>query len=164
VKDCVNSEQWDLSLSNQMFKPKTNLPLSIFLQPGACVMHLNNSLINQGICNGMIGVITDPQDECVQIVFSVKRSIVDVKLWKHPIFWTHGSSCHRIQFPWHLWWIRMSFWSIRGWPTFLPQILTCFPGCADCDVCACVSFYFCFLIITVFIFFYFLLYLISSID
>jgi hypothetical protein len=74
VKDFVNSEQWDPSYFNHMFKSKTNL----HLQPDARVMHLNNSLMVHGICNGTIGVITDvdPQEECVRIAFSVKGSIV----------------------------------------------------------------------------------------
>src|SRR3954470_9964487 len=49
AKDFVNSEQWDPSSSNNMFKPKTNLPLSIRIQPGARVMYLNNFLISYGI-------------------------------------------------------------------------------------------------------------------
>ena len=57
--DFINSDQWDPSLSNHMFKPKTNLPLSVRLQPGARIMFLNNSLIAQGICNGTVGVVLD---------------------------------------------------------------------------------------------------------
>ena len=54
--DFVNSEQWYPSLSHHMFKPKTNLPPLVRLQPGARVMYLNNSLIDQGICNGLTGL------------------------------------------------------------------------------------------------------------
>ncbi|CAB5345229.1 unnamed protein product [Rhizophagus irregularis] len=36
--DVVNSVQWDPSSSEFMFKPKTNLPLSVRLQPGARVI------------------------------------------------------------------------------------------------------------------------------
>src|SRR6185437_1195243 len=49
--DFTNSEQWDPSLSNNMFRQKTNLHSSVHLQPGARVMYLNNSLITHGICN-----------------------------------------------------------------------------------------------------------------
>ncbi|GBB85845.1 hypothetical protein RclHR1_01230008 [Rhizophagus clarus] len=76
-KDFVNSVQWDLSASNNMFKPKTNLPLSVRLQPGARVMFLNNSFIEHGICN--------PSDECARIAFSVRSSIVDIDVYKKPI-------------------------------------------------------------------------------
>src|ERR1044072_1266607 len=42
--DIVDSIQWNTSLSNQSFKSRTNLPPSVHLQPGACIMYLNNSL------------------------------------------------------------------------------------------------------------------------
>ena len=42
-----------------MFKLKTNLPPIVQLQPDARIMYLNNSLIEQGICNGTIGIITN---------------------------------------------------------------------------------------------------------
>ncbi|GBB87315.1 hypothetical protein RclHR1_13740010 [Rhizophagus clarus] len=35
------------------------MPPIVRLQQGACVMYLNNSLSEDGICNGIIGVITD---------------------------------------------------------------------------------------------------------
>jgi ATP-dependent exoDNAse (exonuclease V) alpha subunit len=66
-------------------------------------MHLNNSLIAQGICNGTIGVITDvdPQDECARVAFSVKGSIlVDVDIYKLThYFELNGSNCRRTPFP-----------------------------------------------------------------
>jgi len=40
------------------FKSQTNLPASVRLQQGVRVMFLNNSFIDEGICNGTIGVIT----------------------------------------------------------------------------------------------------------
>jgi len=55
----VNSVQWNLASSEQMFKSKTNLPSSVRLQPGARVMFLNNSLMDEGMCNSTMGVITD---------------------------------------------------------------------------------------------------------
>jgi len=70
ASDFVSSADWDPSLSNKMFKPKTNLPSSVRLQPGVRVMYLNNSLIDQGICNGTVGVITDVdvQHRCVGLL------------------------------------------------------------------------------------------------
>ena len=65
--DIIDSIQWNTFLSNQSFKSRTNLPPSVRLQPGACIMYLNNSLIEQGICNGTVGIITDvnPTEESV---------------------------------------------------------------------------------------------------
>ena len=53
------------------FKTKTNLPTTVRLQQGARVMFLNNSLINEGICNGTIGIITDVDKSIpsVQVAF-----------------------------------------------------------------------------------------------
>jgi ATP-dependent exoDNAse (exonuclease V) alpha subunit len=102
AKDFVNSEQWDPLSSNNMFKPKTNLPLSARIQPGAHVMYLNNSLISHGICNGTIGVITDvnPSDEYVRIAFSVRGSIIDIDIHKQThYFKVNGINCSRTQFP-----------------------------------------------------------------
>jgi len=100
--DFVNSEQWAPSLSNQMFKPKTNLPECVRLQPGARVMYLNNSLITHGICNGTIGVViyVNPLDEYVRVAFSVRSSIIDIDVYKQThYFEVHGNNCHRTQFP-----------------------------------------------------------------
>src|SRR5262249_52603775 len=100
--DFINSDQWHPSLSNQMFKSKTNLLPSVRLQPGARVMYLNNSLIAQGICNGTIGVVTDvnPQDQCVRVAFSIRGSIIDIDIYKQThYFEINGSNCRRTQFP-----------------------------------------------------------------
>ena len=66
----------------KIFKAKTNLSLSVCLQPGARVMYLNNSLIDQDIYNGTVGVITDVDvpNECVRIAFSVRGSIIDIDI------------------------------------------------------------------------------------
>ena len=37
------------------------------LQPGAQVMHLNNDMINQGVCNGTIGIVKKIIQEMDQI-------------------------------------------------------------------------------------------------
>ncbi|CAG8725741.1 9760_t:CDS:2, partial [Rhizophagus irregularis] len=74
ASDFVNSIPYDRSFCDKMFKPKTNLPSYIRIQPGARVMYLNNSLIEHGICNGTMGVITDvnPSEQIVRIAFSVR--------------------------------------------------------------------------------------------
>jgi len=60
------------------FKLKTNMPSTVRLQQDARVMYLNNSLINDGICNGTIGVITDinKQQPSVQVAFCVHGAII----------------------------------------------------------------------------------------
>jgi len=59
VTDFVNSQQWNNQETNKMFKPKINLSSYLHLQQGARVIYLNNSLIEQGICNGTISIITN---------------------------------------------------------------------------------------------------------
>ncbi|GET00458.1 AAA family ATPase [Rhizophagus clarus] len=100
--DFVNSTQWDPSSSNNMFKPKTNLPLSVRLQPGARVMYLNNSLISHGICNGTIGVVTNvnPTEGYARIAFSVRGSIIDIDIYRQTHYFNiNGTNCSRTQFP-----------------------------------------------------------------
>ena len=100
--DFMNSVQQDPSFSDHMFKPKTNLPLSVRLQPGARVMYLNNFLISYSICNGTIDVVTDINhlDGCVQVAFSTKESIIDIDVYKHThYFKINGANSHRMQFP-----------------------------------------------------------------
>ena len=67
-----------------MFKSKTNLPSSVHLQPGARVMFLNNSLIDDGIVNGTMGVITDVNlvEESAQVAFSIRGSLIDIDICK----------------------------------------------------------------------------------
>ena len=102
ASDFVGSADWDPSLSNKMFKPKTNLLSNVRLQPGARVMYLNNSLIDQGICNGTVGVITDVdvQHRCVRVAFSVRGSLVDADIYKVIHYFSiNGNHCSRSQFP-----------------------------------------------------------------
>ena len=56
---------------------KTNLPLTVRIQQGSRVMFLNNSLIENGICNRTIGVITDfdKDSRSVQMAFCVQNAI-----------------------------------------------------------------------------------------
>src|SRR3990170_7453260 len=88
--------------SERIFKNKTNLPSSVRLQPGARVMYLNNSLIEQGICNGTIGIITDIDltNQSVRVAFSIRGSIIDTTIYKQThYFELYGTNCHRTQFP-----------------------------------------------------------------
>src|SRR6266542_1744165 len=100
--DFIDSVQWNPSLSEPTFKTKTNLPTSVRLQPGARIMFLNNSLIEQGICNGTTGIITDLdlENQFVRIAFSVRGSIIDINIYKQTqYFQLYGNNCHRTQFP-----------------------------------------------------------------
>ncbi len=85
-----------------MLKPKTNLPSCLCLQQGARVIYLNNSLIEQGICNGTIGIITNINylEQYVRVAFSIKGSIIDIDIYKQThYFELNGFNCHRTQFP-----------------------------------------------------------------
>ena len=100
--DIVDSIQWNTSLSNQSFKSRTNLPPSVYLQPGARIMYLNNSLIEQGICNGTVGIITDVNltEESVRVAFSIRGSIIDINIYKQThYFKLNENNYQRTQFP-----------------------------------------------------------------
>jgi len=84
------------------FKLKTNMPPTVRLQQGARVMYLNNSLINDGICNGTIGVITDvnKQQPSVQVAFCIHGAIVQKWIIRETAyFYSNGQQASRTQFP-----------------------------------------------------------------
>ena len=84
-----------------MFKLKTNLPSCVCLQQRAQVMYLNNSFIEQGICNGTIGIITDINhlEQYTWVAFSVKGSIIDIDIHKQTYYFKiNGSNCYHTQF------------------------------------------------------------------
>ena len=65
-------------------------------------MYLNNSLIDEGICNGTVGVVTDVNvsEQCCRVAFSVRGRIVDLDVYKQTHhFNINGSNCYRTQFP-----------------------------------------------------------------
>ncbi|CAG8562638.1 14744_t:CDS:2 [Acaulospora morrowiae] len=83
---------------------KTNLfwSLRVRLQQGARVMYLKNDIMEQNVCNGTIGVITDINISCfeVRIAFSVIGGIVDVGIKRHfDTFIVNGKPSSRYQFP-----------------------------------------------------------------
>ena len=72
------------------------------LQQGARVMYLRNNLIDQNICNGTVGVVTDINLENLEIrvAFSVVGGIVDIGIKKETItFLIDGKPASRCQFP-----------------------------------------------------------------
>lgn len=103
--DFQNGIQCSSAHSQSDFKSKTNLPTSLHLQQGARVMFLNNSFINEGICNGTIGVVTDIQDldtplVTVHVAFCVHGAIVHKPVTKQTAyFYAAGHRASRTQFP-----------------------------------------------------------------
>lgn len=65
--DKINGEDWNADSSQYIFKKYTNLPVEVRLQPGARVMFLNNDMINDGICNGTIGIVTNVDRQTMQV-------------------------------------------------------------------------------------------------
>jgi|SRR6185312_7955196 len=76
--DFLNGIKQNSETTQSLFKLKTNLPLTIRIQQESRVMFLNNSLIEKGICNGTIGVITDfdKDSHSDQVAFCVQNAIV----------------------------------------------------------------------------------------
>ena len=100
--DFINGHQYDPNDSQKLFKRKTNLPIHLRLQQGARVMYLKNDLIEQGICNGTVGIITDvnPSTLEIRIAFSIKGGIVDITIKKETATFTiDGKPSSRCQFP-----------------------------------------------------------------
>ena len=95
----VNSAQWDPASSERIFKSRTNLSSSVRLQPGTRVMFLNNSLIEEGICNDTMGVITDvnPKEESARVASSIRGSLIDANIPHY--FEINGNNCYQSQFP-----------------------------------------------------------------
>ena len=65
-------------------------------------MYLKNDLINQDICNGTIGIVTDVNLETlkVRIAFSIRGGIVDIEIKRETVtFIIDGKPSSRCQFP-----------------------------------------------------------------
>ncbi|GBC10072.1 hypothetical protein RclHR1_09310007 [Rhizophagus clarus] len=76
--------------------------LEVRLQQGARVMYLNNSLSEDGICNGTIGVITDlnKQHPSVQVAFCTHGAIIQKWITRETVyFYLGGQHASRTQFP-----------------------------------------------------------------
>ena len=100
--DFIDGQQYNPDESQKLFKNKTNLPSHLHLQQGAHVMYLKNNLIEQKICNGTVGVITDIKLESLQVrvAFSVIGGIVDIEIKKETTtFIIDGKPSSRSQFP-----------------------------------------------------------------
>jgi len=100
--DFINGVQQNPETVQSVFKLKTNLPPSVRIQQGSRVMYLNNSLIEKGICNGTIGIVTDfdKDTQSVQVAFCVQSTIVHCWVPKHTsYFYASGQKASRTQFP-----------------------------------------------------------------
>jgi hypothetical protein len=100
--DFINGQQYNPDDSQKLFKNKTNLPSHLRLQQGVRVMYLKNNLIEQNICNGTIGIVTDINLESlkVRIAFSVMGGIIDIEIKKETTtFIIDGKPSSRCQFP-----------------------------------------------------------------
>ncbi|CAG8768811.1 11268_t:CDS:2, partial [Ambispora leptoticha] len=87
------------SISN--FKYSTNLPQSVHLQEGACVMFLNNKLFESKICNRTIGIITKIIDnQNIEVTFPTLTAINKVIVQKETAYFEiYGKRASRQQFP-----------------------------------------------------------------
>src|SRR6266540_4108505 len=79
----IDSAQWNLSSFKYIFKIKTNLSFSVRLQSGTHIMYLNNSLIEQEICNNTIRIVTDIDftNQSVRVAFSIRGSIINMTIY-----------------------------------------------------------------------------------
>src|SRR6185436_8839123 len=100
--DKVNEEVWTSEHSQQIFKQHTNLPINVRFQAGARVMYLSNDMINQGVCNGTVGIVTKviQQTEQIHVTFLSNRSLIHaVIVPKTSYFSVNGANASRRQFP-----------------------------------------------------------------
>ena len=100
--DFIDNQQYNPDDSQRLFKKKTNFPSHLRLQQGARVMYLKNNLIDQNICNGTVGIITDINLEDLEVrsAFSVIGGIVGIGIKKETItFLIDGKPSSRCQFP-----------------------------------------------------------------
>ena len=100
--DTIDNKHMELLDTQNLFKNKTNLPSVVRLQQGARVMYLNNKLIDKGICNGTIGVVTDLDISrgIVRVAFCIHGGLVDIAVSKDTAtFYLDGLYANRTQFP-----------------------------------------------------------------
>jgi len=100
--DFINGVRQPINISQPDFKLRTNLPPSICIQQGTRVMYLNNTLIDKGICNGTVGIITDFDKDTlsIQVAFCVQSGIVHCWISQQTsYFYAAGQKVSRTQFP-----------------------------------------------------------------
>ena len=99
--DYINHVECEPKEYDKQFKHHTNLPSEITIKEGARVMFLTNKLLDKGLCNGSIGVITKLIDENhIEVAFPVKSGINQVIVEKITAYFNlNGAPAQRIQFP-----------------------------------------------------------------
>ncbi|CAB5298187.1 unnamed protein product [Rhizophagus irregularis] len=99
--DKLDNESWDIKKCNKHFRKYTNLPDTIQIQKGARVMFLNNTLYENGICNGSIGIVMEIQnEELIDVAFPTKTGISYITVKKTTDrFNYNGKPASRHQFP-----------------------------------------------------------------
>jgi len=100
--DFLDNRRCDLHETEHIFRSRTNLPEHLQLQIGARIMWLDNTLFENGICNGSVGVITgiEDYDAGIKAIFPVSAGIVEIivrKVTKH--FYVNGFQGSRTQYP-----------------------------------------------------------------
>ena len=101
AQDKLNGELWGVKKCNKHFRKYTNLPDTIQIQKGARIMFLNNTLYENGICNGSIGVIMKiHNEELIDIAFPTKTGICYITVKKTADRFNYsGQPALRYQFP-----------------------------------------------------------------
>ncbi|CAG8471758.1 20088_t:CDS:1 [Cetraspora pellucida] len=83
----IDNQECDAVENNHSFHQHTNLPMTLILQKGTCVMYFDNALFEHGLYNGSIRVIIELiNEDTVNVVFltSLRMIIATVKrLTKH---------------------------------------------------------------------------------
>src|SRR6266496_2968321 len=76
AEDRLNKQLWDTKKCNKHFRKYTNLPDTIYIQKGARVMFLNNTLYENGICHSSIGIIMKiHNEESIDVAFLTKTGL-----------------------------------------------------------------------------------------
>src|ERR1043165_6742874 len=98
AEDKLNRKSWEIKKSNKHF---TNLPDTIQIKKGARVMFLNNTLYDNGICNGSIGIIMKIHNEkSIDAAFPTKTGLCYITINKTTDrFNYNGQPASRHQFP-----------------------------------------------------------------
>ena len=98
--DYINHVECEPKEYDKQFRHHTNLPSEITIKEGARVMFLTNKLLDKGLCNGSIGVITKLIDENhIEVAFPVKSGINQVIVEKITAYFNlNGAPAQRIQF------------------------------------------------------------------
>ena len=101
AEDKLNRKSWEIKKSNKHFRRYTNLPDTIQIQKGARVMFLNNTLYDNGICNGSIGIIIKiHNEESIDVAFPTKNGLCYITVNKTTDrFNYNGQPASRHQFP-----------------------------------------------------------------